>query len=84
MAKTVVITARIDEQLSADLDRLAAMRDRSRAWLIEKAVAEFVREQLEFDDSIAAAEADFERGDYRTHDEFMAELKAEFAKRHAA
>ena len=84
MAKPIVITARIDEQLSADLDRLAAMRDRSRAWLIEKAVADYTREQLEFDGSIAAAEAEFERGEYLTHEEFMAELKSEFAKRQAA
>jgi len=84
MAKTVVITARIDEQLSAELDRLAVARERSRAWLIEKAVAEFVREQLKFHDSIDEAEAQFERGEYLEHDEFMAQLRAEFGKRQAA
>jgi predicted transcriptional regulator len=84
MTKPVVVTARIDGQLSADLDRLAAMRERSRAWLVEKAIAQFVREELEFRASLDEAEAEIERGDYLEHDEFMAELRAKFGRRQAA
>ncbi len=84
MAASVVVTARISEQLSTDLDRLAAMRERSRAWLIEKAIAAFVQEDLDFRLSIEEAEAQIDSGDYTTHEDFMAELKAGFGKRHAA
>jgi predicted transcriptional regulator len=84
MSKSVVVTARIDEQLSADLDRLANMRERSRAWIIERAIAEFVREDLELRDSLAEAEAEIDDGEYVTHDELMAELRAKFGRRQAA
>ncbi|HEX8485219.1 CopG family ribbon-helix-helix protein [Sphingomonas sp.] len=84
MAETIVVTARISEELSADLDRLAALRDRSRAWLIQKAIAAFVEEDLGLRASLQEAEAQVERGEYLTHEAFMADLKAEFGKRQAA
>ena len=84
MASTVVVTARIGEQLSADLDELAGHRDRSRAWLIEKAVAAFVADELELYRSLKEADAEVERGDYVSHDELMAELKARYGDRRQA
>lgn len=81
---TVVVTARIADQLSADLDQLAKLRDRSRAWLIEKAVSAFVKDELDLHISLDEAEAEFGRGEYLTHEVFMAELKSEFAQRRAA
>ena len=84
MSKTVVVTARIDEQLSADLDRLAAMRDRSRAWLVEKAIAQFVREDLAFRDSLDEAERQIESGNYIEHSALMDELRAKYGSRRAA
>lgn len=82
--KTVVVTTRIAEVLLADLDRLAGLRERSRAWLIEKAVAAFVREELDLRLSLQEAEDEIDRGDYLTHEQFMVELKTEFAQRQAA
>lgn len=84
MSKSVVVTARIGEQLSADLDRLAAMRERSRAWVIEKAIASFVSEDLALRDALDEAEAQIERGEYVTHEDLMTELKARYGKRQAA
>jgi predicted transcriptional regulator len=81
---TVVVTARISETLSADLDRLAVMRERSRSWLVEKAIAAFVREDLGLRLSLEEADAQIDRGDCATHEDFMAQLRAEFGKRHAA
>jgi predicted transcriptional regulator len=69
MSKSIVVTARVDEQLSADLDRLSAMRERSRAWIIERAIAEFVRADLELRDSLAEAEAEIDRGEYYTQEQ---------------
>lgn len=48
MNKSAVITARLDEQGLARLDQLAAMLDRSRAWIVAKAVRRYVDEELEF------------------------------------
>lgn len=84
MSKSVVITARISDPLSAELDRLAGLRERSRAWLVEKAVAAFVREELAMRDALNAADGEIERGGGQSHESFMAQLKAEFGTRHAA
>ena len=84
MAKSVVVTARISEQLSADLDELAGRRDRSRAWLVEKAIAAFLQEELELYRSLDEAEAEFARGEFVTHEELMAELKGRYADRRQA
>ena len=84
MSKSVVVTTRIGEQLSADLDELARRRDRSRAWLVEKAIAAFVGKELDLYRSLEEAEAEIDRGEYLEHEEFMAELKARYGKRQAA
>jgi len=74
MSKSVVVTARISEELSADLDRLAGLRERSRAWLIEKAIAEFVREDLAFRLSLEEADAEIDRGEFYTQEQMEAWL----------
>ncbi|WP_419809321.1 CopG family ribbon-helix-helix protein [Sphingomonas sp.] len=66
------MTARIDEQLSADLDELAGRRERSRAWLIERAIAGFVADELELYRSLEEAEAQIDRGEYSTQEQVEA------------
>ncbi len=78
MSKSVV-TARISEQLSADLDELAGRRERSRAWLIERAIAGFVADELELYRSLDEAEAQIDRGEYTT----QVQVEAMFAMRRA-
>jgi predicted transcriptional regulator len=41
--ETVTITVRLDQETVAFLDRLAEVQDRDRSYLIEQAVANFVR-----------------------------------------
>ena len=84
MSKTIVVTSRIAEQLSNDLDELAAHRDRSRAWLIEKAIAAFVAQELGLYRSIGEGRAQIERGEGIDHDVLMAELKELYSQRQAA
>lgn len=48
MSKSAVITARLDNDALAKLDRLSTMLDRSRAWIVAKAVQRYVDEELEF------------------------------------
>ena len=48
MKETAIITARVVPELAADLDKLAAALERSRAWIVAKAVERYVREESEF------------------------------------
>ena len=80
MSKSVVITARIGEALAADLDELAGRRDRSRAWLVEKAIAAFVADELELYKSLDEAEAQIDRGEYLTQEQVEAEFGARRAE----
>ena len=74
MSETTVITARIPAAVSAQLDRLAAELDRSRAWIIATAVERYVREELEFVDFIKVGEEDIARGDYITHEQLLEQI----------
>lgn len=48
MANSVVVTTRIDEPLSEALDRLASRLGRSRASVVQRAIARYVEEETEF------------------------------------
>jgi predicted transcriptional regulator len=48
MSKSAVITARLDHDSLAKLDQLSTMLDRSRAWIVAKAVQRYVDEELAF------------------------------------
>lgn len=71
-----VVTTRIDDETLASLDRLASHHDRSRAWLVAEAVRRYVAVEGEFLDFIEEGAQDFARGDYVTHEEFVAGLRA--------
>lgn len=70
-----VVTARIDPKTLESLDALAAARERTRAWLVEKAVKRFVEEETEFEAFLKEGEDAIDRGDYLTHEELVAELR---------
>lgn len=72
MSKTAVITARLDAETLAALDALAAKRERSRAWLVAKAIKRFVEEETAFDAFLQEGEDAIERGDYLTQEQMEA------------
>jgi len=72
MSKTAVITARLDSETLDALDSLAAVQDRTRAALIERAVKRFVREETEFREFLSEGERAIDRGEFLTHDEMVA------------
>jgi len=84
MSKTSVITARLDEETLASLDRLSAAQERSRAWLIAKAVQCYVRGEIAFLDFVQQGTDEIERGDFLTHEELVAEIEAATARKNAA
>lgn len=73
--KTSVITARVDPETLAGLDKLAEYHERSRAWLVAKAVKQYVKNESEFFAFLQEGEDAIERGDYLTHEELMEEIK---------
>ena len=71
-----VITARIDADTLAALDALAARRERTRAWIVAKAIERYVEAETAFDAFLQEGEDAIARGDYLTHDELVAEIEA--------
>lgn len=79
MSKPVVISARIDEETAALLDKVAASRQRSRAWLIANAVKRMAQEESEYLDFIQVGLDDIAAGRTRPHDEVMDWLNDRYA-----
>jgi predicted transcriptional regulator len=84
MSKTSVITTRLDQETLEGLDRLAEYHDRSRAWLVAKAVSRYVKEESEFFAFLQEGEDAIARGDFVTHEELVAEIKAMRHEKNAA
>jgi len=84
MSKSAVVTARLDPDLLAGLDRLAAYYDRSRAWLVAQAIERYVRDESAFSAFIQEGEDAIAKGDYLTHDQLVANIKAGLGDRKAA
>jgi predicted transcriptional regulator len=72
MTKTSVVTGRVPEETSAKLDRLAARMERSRSWIVARAVEEFILSETELMESLDEAERQIERGEYLTQEEMEA------------
>lgn len=69
MSKTVVITARVDEATLQSLDALAESRERTRAWLVAKAIKRYVEEETAFRAFIQEGEDAIDRGEYYTQEQ---------------
>jgi predicted transcriptional regulator len=81
MSKTSVITSRLDTDTVAALDRLAAASDRSRAYLIAKAVNRFVEEERETRDFLQVGIDQANSGDVVLQEEIEAWYEARLASR---
>lgn len=66
---TKVVTARIKDQVLADVDRIAEMRDRSRAWVLSRMIEKAVERELEFRAFIQEGVDCIERGEHYTQEE---------------
>ncbi|SFJ82784.1 Predicted transcriptional regulator [Sphingomonas sp. NFR04] len=78
MSKTAVITGRVPEAISDQLDRLAERMDRSRSWVVSQAIEAFVVAETQLLDSLDEAERQIDRGEFRTQaqmEEWVAELR---------
>jgi len=78
MSKTSVITGRVPETVSEQLDRLAERMDRSRSWVISQAIEAFVVAETQLLDSLDEAERQIDCGEFRTQaqmEEWVAALR---------
>ncbi|WP_294257050.1 ribbon-helix-helix protein, CopG family [uncultured Sphingomonas sp.] len=78
MSKTAVITGRVPEAISDQLDRLAERMDRSRSWVVSQAIEAFVAAETQLLDSLDEAERQIDGGEFRTQaqmEEWVAELR---------
>jgi len=75
MSKTAVITARLDVETLALVDKIAKGQGRSRSWFAAQAIQRVAESEADFlafvQEGIDAAE----RGDVIPHEEVMAELE---------
>lgn len=81
MSKSVLLSTRITPKLNAQLARLAAGSDRTKSKIVNQALQAFVESEVEFHESIEQGRRDFKAGRFKTHDAFMAELRAKYVKK---
>lgn len=81
---TSVVTARIDGDLASRLDALAADYERSRAWIVARAITQFVEHEENLIAAIKEGEADIAAGRVHSQDEVEAMFGVKRDERHAA
>jgi len=70
------ITIRTDAELAAQVAALAAAMDRSRNWVIEAALREYVQAQAWQIEGIKEAMGSLDKGEGIPHEQVMAEMEA--------
>jgi predicted transcriptional regulator len=60
---------------------VASLHDRSRAWIVARAVEDYVRDEKAFFDSLDAAEAAIDRGEFFTQEDMETWLETKIAAR---
>jgi predicted transcriptional regulator len=83
MSKTAVVTARVSEETLALLDSIAARHDRSRAWVIARAVESHAQKEAEFLAFVQKGIDDLDAGRKITHDELIDRIKARQSRKAA-
>ncbi|HEV7658766.1 MAG TPA: CopG family transcriptional regulator [Allosphingosinicella sp.] len=83
MSKTAVITARVDEETLALVDRVSKAHNRSRAWFAARAIAEAARKEAEFLAFVQVGIDAADRGELIPHEEVVAKIDAMIAKHKA-
>jgi predicted transcriptional regulator len=73
---TTTITIRTDPDLAGKVAALASSMDRSRNWVIEEALRQYVETQAWQIEGIKAAIGSLDRGEGIPHEQVMAEMEA--------
>lgn len=81
MSKSTVVTARLNSEIVADLDRLAVHYNRSRAWLIAHAVSTYIDKEIELHEFIKVGTDEANRGNLISHSDMEAWFEERVANR---
>jgi len=73
-ARSIII--RTESDIVERISVLAKSMDRSRSWVIEDALKQYLRQQAQYVEGIEQAMASLERGEGIAHEELMAEMDA--------
>jgi len=73
---TKSITIRTEPEIVEKLSALAKSMDRSRNWIIEDALKQYIEQQSWYTEGIKQAQASLERGEGIAHEDLMAEMDA--------
>jgi len=68
------ITIRTEPEIVDKLSALAASMDRSRNWIIEDALKQYIAQQARYVEGIEQARASLDRGEGIAHADLMAEM----------
>ena len=71
-----VTTVRFDPEIREQLDKMAEQMDRSRAWIIKEAIAQYLERETWHLAEVQKGIDDMEAGREISHDEMAARLKA--------
>jgi predicted transcriptional regulator len=75
------ITIRTEPDVVEKLSALAKSMDRSRNWVIEDALKQYIEQQAWYVEGIEQAKASLERGEGIPHEDLMAEMDALIAEK---
>jgi predicted transcriptional regulator len=70
------ITIRTEPEIVDQLSALAKSMDRSRNWVIEDALKQYIEQQARYVEGVAQARASLERGEGIAHADLMTEMDA--------
>ncbi len=79
-----VVSVRISDEVLAMVDHLAAEYERSRAWVVQRLIEQGAKSDIEFVDFLKQGEDAFERGEFITHDQLIANIKGRQTRKQAA
>lgn len=69
MSKHNVISARVSDEVLEMVDRIAELRDRSRAWIVSTLIETAARDELEFREFLQAGIESADRGELVSQEE---------------
>ncbi len=78
------VTVHLSADTLAALDRLAGRTEQSRSAIMAEAIRAHVTDENAFHDSLDEADAEFERGEYITHEELVVQIRARRHRKAAA
>jgi predicted transcriptional regulator len=78
MSRAAVITTRVDSETLDALDALAMRSERTRAWIVAKAIKRYVEEETAFDAFVQVGLDQLDRGEFYTQEEMEAWFAARY------